>query len=242
MSYLPRKPYLIALAATFGLVLFYHFGGAIWRPIKLRLAGEKPVGQVLRELEPSMSGRFQDLETLTDGKPITILAFKEEQRLELWKRRDAGWVFVRSYPFTGFSGKPGPKLREGDDQIPEGVYGLEYLNPNSSFHLSIKVDYPNSFDREMAEADGRERLGYDIFIHGSNATIGCIPIGDQNIEELFYIVAKNGHQSTTLIISPSDFRLGKTPPEIDGIDWEVDLYKRIADRLQNYPAADAKQK
>ncbi|MBM4163928.1 MAG: hypothetical protein FJ222_05750 [Lentisphaerae bacterium] len=242
MNLLPRKPYLVALAATFGLVLFYHFGGGLWRPIKARLAGEKTVKQVLRELEPLMNERFQDLEALTKGEPMSILAFKEEQRLELWKQRGTGWEFVRSYPFTGFSGKLGPKLREGDGQIPEGVYRIEYLNPNSSFHLSIKVEYPNAFDREMAAADGREGLGFDIFIHGSSATIGCIPIGDQAIEELFYLIAKNGHRNATIIISPVDFRRGVSPPEVRGIDWETDLYASLSERLHDYPLFDTPNK
>ena len=242
MSHLPQKPYLIALAATLGLVMFYHFGGAVWRPIKARLTGEKTVGQVLKELEPSMTERFQNLEALTDGKPITILAFKDEQRLELWKEQQANWEFVRSYPFTGFSGDLGPKLREGDGQIPEGVYRIEYLNPYSSYHLSIKVDYPNSFDREMAAADGREELGYDIFIHGSSATIGCIPIGDQNIEEVFYIIAKNGYRQATVIICPLDFRRGKTPPAIEGIEWESKLYANLAEKLQSYQLAQVQSK
>ncbi|MEP4076827.1 L,D-transpeptidase family protein [Haloferula sp.] len=238
MSSLPRKPYLVALAATFGLVLFYQFGGPIWRPIKARLAGEKTVAEVLGELEPLMAKRYHNLEALTDGEPMSILAFKDEQRLELWKQRETGWEFVRSYPFTGYSGKLGPKLREGDGQIPEGIYKIEYLNPNSSYHLSIKVDYPNSFDRKMAEADGREGLGFDIFIHGSSATIGCIPIGDHGIEDLFYLIAKNGYRNTTAIISPVDFRLGVTPPVVDGIGWEADLYASLAKKLQKYSTVE----
>ena len=235
MSYLPRKPYIVALIATFGLILFYYFGGSIWRPIKARLSGEKTVVQVLHELEPLIPKRFQNIEGLTNGEPMSILAFKEEQRLELWKQREAKWEFVCSYPFTGYSGKLGPKLKEGDGQIPEGIYKIEYLNPNSSFHLSIKVDYPNSFDQKMAAADGREGLGFDIFIHGSSATVGCIPIGDQGIEELFFLIAKNGYSNTTVIISPVDFRLGISPPEVDGINWESTLYTNLSQRLKDYP-------
>ncbi len=235
MSKLPRKSYLIALALAFGFVLFYHYGGGLWRPIKARLVGEKTVRQVIRELEPVMNDRFPELAALTDGEPLSILAFKEERRLEVWKRRGNEWKFVRSYPFTGFSGKLGPKLKEGDGQIPEGIYRVEYLNPNSLFHLSIKVDYPNSFDQSMAAHDDRNDIGFDIFIHGSSATIGCIPIGDENIEELFYLIAKNGYDDVTIIISPVDFRRGVTPPEIDAIDWEAKLYSMLSSRLENYP-------
>lgn len=239
-NHLPRAPYLIALAATLGLALFYYLGGPVWRPIKARLSGERTVGQVLRELAPSMSERFQDLESLTDGRPLALIAFKQEQRLELWKERDAGWEWVRSYPFTGGSGELGPKLKEGDGQIPEGVYQIEFLNPNSRYHLSLQVDYPNAFDREKAKADGREGLGDDIFIHGSSASVGCIPIGDRNIEEVFYLVGKNGRKNAFAVISPVDLRLGKPPPEIEGIDWEGALYERLALKLQDFPVEAVK--
>ena len=242
MNQLPRKPYLFALAATFGLVFFYYFCGGIWRPIKARLTGERTVEQVLRELEPLMDKRFEDLEGLTNGEPMSILAIKDEQRIELWKQRGTRWQFVRTYPFTGFSGKLGPKLKEGDRQIPEGVYRIGYLNPKSSYHLSIKVDYPNAFDREMASVDGREKLGFDIFIHGSTSTVGCIPIGDQGIEELFYLVAKNGFRNVSIIISPVDFRRGVAPPEVDGIDWEANLYAHLSERLKEYALADTAEK
>ncbi len=68
--------------------------------------------------------------------------------------------------------------------------GIEYLNPNSKFHLSMKVSYPNSFDREMAKLDNRDNLGGDIMIHGSNRSVGCIPIGDGGIEELYFLVKR----------------------------------------------------
>ena len=112
---------------------------------------------------------------------------------------------------------------------------MEYLNPNSSFHLSMKIDYPNDFDRKMADADGRKQLGDDIFIHGSTATVGCIPIGDDKIEELFYLIAKNGYQNTKVIIAPRDFRQGGKLPEIDSVSWESRLYQPIVENLKKYP-------
>ena len=130
---------------------------------------------------------------------------------------------IKSYPFTGFSGGLGPKLREGDGQIPEGVYAIEYLNPNSQFHLSVKLDYPNVFDK----ADGRDRLGFDIFIHGGSATIGCIPIGDAGIEEVFLMVSEVGINNVTAIVSPYDMRTNTKRIEIPGIIWEQELYDLI---------------
>ena len=142
-------------------MLLYYFGGGIWRPLKARVLGEKTVALVIKELQPSMRQKFSDLEELTDGRSITILAFKEERVLEVWKKNESRWRAVCSYPFTGFSGELGPQLIEGDGQIPEGVYEVEYLSPNSSFHLSMKIDYPNDFDSKMGDADGRKQLDND---------------------------------------------------------------------------------
>ncbi|MBM6500054.1 L,D-transpeptidase family protein [Flavobacterium macrobrachii] len=165
-----------------------------------------------------------------------ILAFKKEQILELYIRKNEtdNWKMLKKYPFTAFSGKIGPKLKNGDKQIPEGIYQMEYLNPNSKYHLSIKVNYPNTFDEEKAKLDGRTDLGGDIMIHGKSVTIGCIPVGDKNIEEIFILATKTKNKHFPIIIAPQDFRTNKTFPEIEAISWEKDLYENIAKELTNF--------
>lgn len=222
-----RWPLLAALAVLVGLNLFYRFARPFWVPVKLSLTGMRTVKEVLDALRPRMSKRFEGIASLTDGAPLALLAFKKERRLELWKESGGKWRWVRSYPFTAFSGKLGPKLREGDRQIPEGVYAIQGLNPNSTYHLSMQIDYPNAFDRLQAGQEGRTNLGGEIFIHGSEVTIGCIPVGNAGIEELFYVVASNGPKHTRVIIAPVDFRKGEPAPKIAGIDWEAELYARI---------------
>lgn len=164
------------------------------------------------------------LKTLAKGAEghARILVFKKERMLEV---SAPGWRdSVRKYPMTGFSGALGPKLKEGDGQIPEGVYGVEYLNPNSRFYLSLKVSYPNSFDREKARCDGRKDLGGDIMIHGKNVTIGCVPVGDDAIEDIFYLVHSAGIQNTTVVISPYDMRQGRKPElENSSVPWYGEL-------------------
>ena len=113
------------------------------------------------------------------GGKLRILVFKSERSVEV---HAPGWEAPRIYPMTAFSGSLGPKLREGDGQIPEGIYGIEYLNPNASYYLSLKVTYPNASDRACAKADGRTNLGGDIMIHGKAVTIGCVPVGDDALE------------------------------------------------------------
>ena len=158
--------------------------------------------------------------------PLRILVFKQERMVEV---QAPGWSAPRRYPMTGFSGTLGPKLREGDGQIPEGVYGLAYLNPNSSYHLSMKVSYPNADDRAQAAKEGRTNLGGDIMIHGSNATVGCVPVGDEAIEELFYLVQAAGLRSVSVVIAPYDMRAGRKPEfEKSPLPWYPALCDRIA--------------
>ena len=160
------------------------------------------------------------------GGKLRILVFKNERRLEV---HAPGWKAPRVYPMTGFSGTLGPKLKEGDGQIPEGVYGIEYLNPNSSFYLSMKVSYPNDADRRRAKADGRTDLGGDIMIHGMNATVGCVPIGDDAIEDVFYLVNAVGIRNVSVVIAPYDMRDGRKPElEKSPLQW----YNALCDEIE----------
>ncbi|WP_232455151.1 L,D-transpeptidase family protein [Oceanisphaera avium] len=96
-------------------------------------------------------------------KEVVLLATKEEKALELWARSEGEFKFIRSYPISKASGVSGPKLKEGDRQVPEGMYRITHLNPNSQFHLSMRLDYPNSYDLMRAAKEGRRNLG-GIFI------------------------------------------------------------------------------
>lgn len=162
-------------------------------------------------------------------REVALICIKEERKLELW----INGGLAKAYPLTAFSGGPGPKLREGDRQIPEGIYPAVHLNPNSAFHLSIKVGYPNAWDREWAKAEKRERLGGDIFIHGEDVTIGCIPIGNRAIEEVFWAVYQAKPAHTRILISPVDFRKpGKGLPAGGG--KMLELYRSLKAELGRY--------
>ena len=158
---------------------------------------------------------------------LTLVGLKQERTLEVWARSGDRWVRYRSYPVLAASGGPGPKLREGDRQVPEGVYRLTHLNPASSYHLSIRVDYPNAFDRARGAEDRRAALGGDIYIHGRDVSIGCLAIGDDNIEELFTLVADVGLRNARIVIAPA--RSLDVP---DGAPaWTAGLYRDIEREL-----------
>ena len=159
------------------------------------------------------------------GGKLRILVFKNERTVEV---HAPGWKTPRIYPMMAFSGTLGPKLRAGDGQIPEGVYGIGYLNPNSSYYLSLKVTYPNASDRARAKADGRTNLGGDIMIHGKAVTIGCVPVGDDAIEDIFYLASAVGIKNVSIIIAPYDMRKGrKEELERSSLKWYPNLCGEI---------------
>lgn len=140
---------------------------------------------------------------------LTILVFKREKRLELHAADGSGqFRFVSAYPILAASGDDGPKLREGDLQVPEGFYRIELLNPNSRFHLSLRVDYPNAEDLANALAEGRDPrgLGGDIMIHGGATSVGCLAMGDPAAEDLFVLAARTGLDRLEILIAPRDLR------------------------------------
>lgn len=104
------------------------------------------------------------------------------------------------HPLCALSGTLGPKRREGDLQIPEGYYRVAGLNPRSSYHLSLRVDYPNASDRiRNRRLDATAPLGGDIMVHGGCVTIGCLPIEDGPIEEVYLLVREVFSQATVPI-------------------------------------------
>jgi murein L,D-transpeptidase YafK len=127
---------------------------------------------------------------------IFIRIFKLDRAVELWARSANMKAFrlIKTWEICSLSGHAGPKRRAGDNQVPEGFYYINNFNPVSSFHLSLGINYPNQSDSILGVSG---HLGKDIFIHGSCVTIGCIPITDDCIEELYIIAveAKAGGQS-----------------------------------------------
>jgi murein L,D-transpeptidase YafK len=117
------------------------------------------------------------------GDPVFLRAFKEERILELWiSHRGSGkYELFRTYPVAAASGKLGPKLAEGDNQVPEGMYyfSRSALKPDSTFHLSFNIGYPNSYDRHHG------RTGSFIMVHGNQVSIGCLAMTDPKIEEIY---------------------------------------------------------
>ncbi|MFW2571422.1 MULTISPECIES: L,D-transpeptidase family protein [Legionella] len=187
--------------------------------------------------EPELLRLFAKSNVEYPPKDIALLAFKKERRMELWaKDSNTTWRYIHTYPLTAFSGRLGPKLKERDGQIPEGIYRLITFNPFSSMHLSMMIDYPNYFDRLQASKDGRRRLGNNIFLHGKSLSVGCLAVGDRAIDQLFLLVRRVGLSHVKLIIAPNDLRIAKpATSNFAQPRWLPELYKQINSALSQFP-------
>ena len=166
---------------------------------------------------------------------VHLLAFKQERKIELWAQAGGGPVFIRSYPVLLASGKSGPKLAKGDWQVPEGIYAVTSLNSASNHYLSLKLDYPNAFDRQKAAEENRTNLGGDIFIHGKGLSRGCLAVGDAAIEELFVLAARMGAPNLRVIITPNDLRQKQPPADTKYRPvWLSELYTVIRAELASF--------
>ena len=120
---------------------------------------------------------------------VFFRVFKLEEILEVWVGKpESEFTLLSTYPFCANSGVLGPKRKEGDRQIPEGVYSIDRYNPQSRFHLSLGINYPNSVDLIHAN---KSKPGSNIFIHGGCASIGCISITDQSIDQVYRLAERS---------------------------------------------------
>lgn len=166
---------------------------------------------------------------------LALLVFKDRKQMEVWGGDAGSWRFLRSYPVLAASGLSGPKLRDGDRQVPEGIYRMSLLNPNNSYYLAMKLDYPNTFDQQKAQLDGRPTPGSAICIHGWEVNSGSLAIGNVAIEELFLLASKVGAENIKVIIAPNDLRTER-PLQQGGpiVNWLPELYSQITRELQPF--------
>jgi murein L,D-transpeptidase YafK len=156
------------------------------------------------EKDSLLRQRFQEKGLPYPPHAILFRAFKKEADLELWANAadNQPYVLVHEYRICTSSGVLGPKRRFGDEQVPEGFYDLDWFNPQSNFFLSLHISYPNTADRILGS---HQNPGGDIFLHGDCASIGCIPITDDGIKEVYWLavlVHSQGQQRLPIQIFP----------------------------------------
>jgi hypothetical protein len=240
---MPRARVAI-LVCSLGLALVGAW--KLFRPERKRLMSDitKPtytIDQRLAEFGPDARKRWQpyfDRAGLSyPPKRLVFLGLKLERQLNIYAAGpDDRLKFLRTIPVQGASGHLGPKLREGDKQVPEGCYEIEYLEPNSRHDVSIKLNYPNGFDLARAAEEGRTEPGSFIMIHGGDTSIGCLAIGDDPSIDLWVLSADAGIKNVRVIMAPVDFRRRELPPDRPPAPaWIGRVYDELRAELAKLP-------
>ncbi len=200
---------IAAILILFGTISYADFKGSQMKNKRVRTAYSQK-GELIKKMLDAQGIKPESVQ-------IFIRAFKKERILQVWgkNKSDKTYKPLVSYPFCWTSGELGPKRRQGDMQIPEGFYVIDRFNPWSNFYLSLGINYPNQSDRLLGN---KRDPGGDIFIHGACVTIGCIPITDDKIKELYLLAVEarnNGQQNIPVHIFPA--RL--TAQEMKNLAW-----------------------
>ena len=171
----------------------------------------KPAAITIRK-EDTLKKQFESKGLTWPAKYIYIRSFKYDAQLEVWAKNTLKepYKLFKTYKVCMQSGTMGPKRLQGDFQVPEGYYSINEFNPNSNYHLSMGLNYPNSSDRILSDS---LRPGGDIYIHGSCVSVGCIPLTDDEIEELYLIASSarsNGQEFIPVHVFPIRYNVKKS--------------------------------
>lgn len=191
------------------------------------------ISDALNRVEDTLMRQFRQQSLQWPARYIYLRSFKYDSQLEVWVKNEKNDKFrlFKTYKVCALSGSLGPKRMQGDYQVPEGFYYINEFNPRSAYHLSLGINYPNASDRILADS---LLPGGDIFIHGSCVTTGCIPITNQQIEELYVLASharSNGQDFIPVHIFPVKYennrsvdylnRFLKDFPEYTGLNQQL---------------------
>lgn len=146
------------------------------------------VNSAFENKEDLLKKEFEEKGLAWPAKYIFIRSFKFDAQMEIWVKnniRDKYKLF-KTYRVCMQSGTMGPKRMQGDYQVPEGFYYINEFNPKSLYHLSLGLNYPNPSDKILSDP---QRPGNGIYIHGSCVSVGCIPVTDSDIEEIYILAS-----------------------------------------------------
>jgi len=171
------------------------------------LSEQRKFGRVrtaLNEKQDFFDKKLKENNISLDNLNLIFVAYKDNDLLDVYakNKQDSTYKKILSYEICSRSGQLGPKREQGDGQVPEGFYHIDRFNPTSNFYLSLGINYPNLADRRKSKAND---LGGDIFIHGSCVTIGCLPMTDNSIKEIYLLAVyarNNGQNKIPVYIFP----------------------------------------
>lgn len=191
-------------------------------------------GDALTRKEDTLQKQFKAKGLAWPAKYVYIRSFKYDSQLEIWVKNEKKdpYKLFKSYRVCALAGTLGPKRIEGDYQVPEGFYYINEFNPRSTYHLSLGLNYPNSSDKILSDAF---QPGGEIYIHGSCVTVGCIPLTDPMIEEVYIITAHAKDQGQDFIpvhIFPIKFNVKKSAEYFEKVAKDDEGLKKFAHRLE----------
>ena len=188
-----------------GIALLAIFAGIIsYRMLVNRQLGDARIEESRKLKENILLQNLNKFNINHESINILITVYKTENVLEIHAKNEQDEIYERiiSYAVCSRSGVLGPKRQAGDKQVPEGFYYIDRFNPLSSFYLSLGINYPNDADKIKSTA---ENMGGDIFIHGSCSTVGCVPMTDDKIKEIYLYALyarENGQAKIPVYIFP----------------------------------------
>jgi murein L,D-transpeptidase YafK len=192
------------------------------------------VDEAFLKKEAELKAAFEAKGLVWPAKFMYIRSFKYDGRLEVWVKDKATEPYkpFKSYPVCALAGSLGPKRLEGDYQVPEGHYYINSFKPNSQYHLALGVNYPNASDRILSD---KKRPGGEIYIHGSCVSVGCIPLTDPLIEELYVLAASTraaGQDFIPLHVFPVRFKIDKSREALEDFLKKRPDYIPLATHLE----------
>ena len=191
--------------------------------------------EAMEKKEDTLQKQFEAQKLVWPAKYLYIRSFKYDSQLEVWVKNELKDQFklFKTYKVCALAGTLGPKRMEGDYQVPEGFYYINEFNPKSSFYLSLGINYPNASDKILSDS---LRPGSAIYIHGSCVTVGCIPIRDEQIDELYILAAHAKDQGQDFIpvhIFPVRFNKERSVKYLDNLTKDDPVLKKFANRLED---------
>jgi murein L,D-transpeptidase YafK len=193
------------------------------------------ISEALKRKEDTLRKQFDEKRLPWPAKYLYVRSFKYDSQLEVWVKYDMNEKFrlFKTYKVCALAGTLGPKRMQGDYQVPEGFYYINEFNPKSQYHLSLGLNYPNVSDKILSDS---EIPGGDIYIHGSCVTTGCIPVQDQQIEELYILAAhakNNGQDFIPVHIFPIRFNNQKSAEYLTRYMRDFPEYSNMAGELKH---------
>lgn len=193
------------------------------------------INDALKKKEDTLMKQFEEKKLAWPARYIYIRSFKYDSQIEVWVKQDLNDKFAlfKTYRVCAMAGSLGPKRMAGDYQVPEGFYYINEFNPKSNYHLSLGLNYPNASDRILSDS---LLPGGDIYIHGSCVTTGCIPVNNEQIEELYILAAhakSEGQDFIPVHIFPIRFDNPRSGEYLKKYVKDFPEYLPLADELKH---------